>query len=158
MHLLFKNIQKYLRIYHQWSLVLFASLTIVGHDFWPIPDQIYLVSYETNCNSCFQKVLKGEVIGRNNQWHSKCLRSLDFCKNGSKLLFIHTKMFFEKLKKAVDFLLLMESNSVVICQVIDYAKGVCDNSTQILISEIFIEIKIKLNFYFHTSLWCLKRP
>ena len=67
-------------------------------------------------------------------------------------------MFFEKLKKAVDFLLLMESNSVVICQVIDYAKGVCDNSTQILISEIFIEIKIKLNFYFHTSLWCLKRP
>ena len=72
-------------------------------------------------------------------------------------------MFVEKLKKAVNFLLLMESNSVVIFQVIDYAKGVCDNSTQILtlnvlcISEICIEIKIKLNFYFHTSLWCLKR-
>ena len=26
-----------------------------------------------------------------------------------------------------------------------------------LISESCIEIKIKLNFYFHTSLWCLKR-
>ena len=25
------------------------------------------------------------------------------------------------------------------------------------ISESCIEIKIKLNFYFHTSLWCLKR-
>ena len=25
------------------------------------------------------------------------------------------------------------------------------------ISESYIEIKIKLNFYFHTSLWCLKR-
>ena len=25
------------------------------------------------------------------------------------------------------------------------------------ISESRIEIKIKLNFYFHTSLWCLKR-
>ena len=25
------------------------------------------------------------------------------------------------------------------------------------ISESSIEIKIKLNFYFHTSLWCLKR-
>ena len=25
------------------------------------------------------------------------------------------------------------------------------------ISEICIEIKIELNFYFHTSLWCLKR-
>ena len=24
------------------------------------------------------------------------------------------------------------------------------------ISESYIEIKIKLNFYFHTSLWCLK--
>ena len=24
-------------------------------------------------------------------------------------------------------------------------------------SESCIEIKIKLNFYFHTSLWCLKR-
>ena len=29
-------------------------------------------------------------------------------------------------------------------------KGLC-------ISESCIEIKIKLNFYFHTSLWCLKR-
>ena len=26
-----------------------------------------------------------------------------------------------------------------------------------IISESCIEIKIKLNFYFHTSLWCLKR-
>ena len=26
-----------------------------------------------------------------------------------------------------------------------------------LISESCIEIKIELNFYFHTSLWCLKR-
>ena len=26
----------------------------------------------------------------------------------------------------------------------------------LLISESCIEIKIKLNFYFHTSLWCLK--
>ena len=26
-----------------------------------------------------------------------------------------------------------------------------------LISESCIETKIKLNFYFHTSLWCLKR-
>ena len=25
------------------------------------------------------------------------------------------------------------------------------------ISESCIEIKIELNFYFHTSLWCLKR-
>ena len=25
------------------------------------------------------------------------------------------------------------------------------------ISDSYIEIKIKLNFYFHTSLWCLKR-
>ena len=25
------------------------------------------------------------------------------------------------------------------------------------ISESYIEIKIKLNFYFYTSLWCLKR-
>ena len=25
------------------------------------------------------------------------------------------------------------------------------------ISESYNEIKIKLNFYFHTSLWCLKR-
>ena len=25
------------------------------------------------------------------------------------------------------------------------------------ISESYIEIKIKLNFYFHASLWCLKR-
>ena len=27
----------------------------------------------------------------------------------------------------------------------------------LFISESCIEIKIKLNFYFHTSLWCLKR-
>ena len=26
-----------------------------------------------------------------------------------------------------------------------------------IVSESCIEIKIKLNFYFHTSLWCLKR-
>ena len=26
-----------------------------------------------------------------------------------------------------------------------------------IISESCIEIKIELNFYFHTSLWCLKR-
>ena len=26
-----------------------------------------------------------------------------------------------------------------------------------IISEICIKIKIELNFYFHTSLWCLKR-
>ena len=27
----------------------------------------------------------------------------------------------------------------------------------LFISESCIEIKIELNFYFHTSLWCLKR-
>ena len=26
-----------------------------------------------------------------------------------------------------------------------------------IISESCIEVKIELNFYFHTSLWCLKR-
>ena len=35
-----------------------------------------------------------------------------------------------------------------------------DNTLLILnvqcISEIYIEMKIKLNFYFHTSLWCVK--
>ena len=41
----------------------------------------------------------------------------------------------------------------------DYVRKITSNLSLIVpyISESCIKIKIKLNFYFHTSLWCLRR-
>ena len=53
-------------------------------------------------------------------------------------------MFVEKLKKAAHLSLLMENNSVLICQVTDYAKGVCNNSTEISTSEDYDYLSVNV--------------
>ena len=42
--------------------------------------------------------------------------------------------------------------TIILLETLDFVKPPVP-----FISESCIEIKIKLNFYFHTSLWCLKR-
>ena len=51
--------------------------------------------------------------------------------------------------------IFFDSNCVTVLQIVQ--KMFLLTLPVLCISESYIEIKIKLNFYFHTSLWCLKR-